>query len=634
MKEIVIDFLRGIFSFDQAHPMIFTQFHFWVFFAIVLAFLCVFHRRTLLRNAFLFACSLFFYFKTSGLCVALLLFVVVANYLFGLFLERKDCADGKEGASGNRGRKAVLAAAVVLDLMLLGYYKYAYFLSDLCANIFGTAFPVRDVFAVVGNRIAGKAVFGVDDIILPVGISFFTFQAISYVVDVYRGRIPCMRNFLDFGFYLTFFPALVAGPIVRASDFAPQIHRPFFLSRRHFGLAVFWILNGLAKKLILSDYIAVNFCDRVFANPLLFTGFENVAALLGYSLQIYADFSGYTDVAIGVAMLMGFHLPKNFDSPYKAENPVDFWRRWHISLSSWLKDYLYIPLGGNRNSTPATFIVLALMTLVCAALVGSWLPVAIVAALSVLVGAWAFFRKDRRKAISANLNRIDTMLLGGLWHGASGNFILWGGLNGLGMVVYQYWKNAGPWLRVVVTGLVSGALYAATCLSDAPILRLLFYWIALIFAGCVVAATYSLFAGKEDRNAPSGFAGKVSHAWAILLNFIFITFTWLFFRSASGLPPAQANQAAWETATSMISMMTGKWNLSVIPDIIRQYDSVFAVILFGLAIHLLPDRFKRRYRIWFSSMPLWLMAVVSVAVIFFIYQFVTADLKAFIYFQF
>ena len=166
--------------------------------------------------------------------------------------------------------------------------------------------------------------FTVDVILLPVGISFFTFQIISYVVDVYRGRLKAVTNIFDFGFYVSFFPQLVAGPIVRANVFIPQIRQKFFLSEKQFGIAVFWILNGMLKKMILSDYIAVNFIDRVFTNPMMYTGFENLMALFGYSLQVYADFSGYTDIAIGVAMLMGFHLPKNFNSPYKATNPGDF----------------------------------------------------------------------------------------------------------------------------------------------------------------------------------------------------------------------------------------------------------------------------------------------------------------------
>jgi D-alanyl-lipoteichoic acid acyltransferase DltB (MBOAT superfamily) len=201
---------------------------------------------------------------------------------------------------------------------------------------------VYDYFAAIGNAITGSNRFSVDQIILPVGISFYTFQTISYTMDVYRRRIAPVKNILDYGFYVSFFPQLVAGPIVRAAEFIPQIYKPYFLGRRQFGIAIFWILNGLAKKIILSDYLAVNFIDRVFDNPMLFSGFENLMALFVYSLQVYADFSGYTDIAIGVAMLMGFYLPKNFNSPYKATNPQDFWHRWHMSLSRWLKSYLYV----------------------------------------------------------------------------------------------------------------------------------------------------------------------------------------------------------------------------------------------------------------------------------------------------
>ena len=171
---------------------------------------------------------------------------------------------------------------------------------------------------------------------------------------------------------MSFFPQLVAGPIVRAEEFIPQLYKPFRLSRRAFGIAVFWIINGLAKKIIMSDYLAVNLIDRVFDNPLLFSGFENLFALFAYSLQVYADFSGYTDIAIGIALLMGFYLPMNFNSPYKSQNPQEFWRRWHMSLGRWLKTYLYIPLGGNRKIGFGTYFWLSLIAVVSAALTGWW----------------------------------------------------------------------------------------------------------------------------------------------------------------------------------------------------------------------------------------------------------------------
>ena len=309
--------MERIFSFDPNSPLLFTQFYFWAFFALVYAVFALIGDRRLLRNSFLFFVSLFFYFKTSGLSVLILVFVTISDFLIARRMS------GQEGWK----RKFWLCLSLCIDLGLLCWFKYAYFFSD------------------VVNELSGKDLLHVDNIVLPVGISFYIFQVISYAVDVYRKDVKPVGNILDFGFYVSFFPQLVAGPIVRASEFSPQLYRKFSLSRRQFGTAVFWVVNGLLKKIILSDYIAVNFIDRVFDNPLLFTGFENLAALFGYSLQVYADFSGYTDIAIGVAMMMGFYLPQNFNSPYKASNPQDFWRRWHMSLSRWLKSYLYIPLG-------------------------------------------------------------------------------------------------------------------------------------------------------------------------------------------------------------------------------------------------------------------------------------------------
>ena len=187
------------------------------------------------------------------------------------------------------------------------------------------------------------------DIFLPVGISFFTFQSLSYTIDVYRKEITPLTNLLDYAFYVSFFPQLVAGPIVRARDFIPQIRRPLFVSREMFGRGIFLIVSGLFKKAVISDYISINFVERIFDNPTLYSGVENLMGVYGYALQIYCDFSGYSDMAIGIALLLGFHFNINFDSPYKSASITEFWRRWHISLSSWLRDYLYISLGGNRK---------------------------------------------------------------------------------------------------------------------------------------------------------------------------------------------------------------------------------------------------------------------------------------------
>ena len=617
LREVSLQFLRDLFAFDQAHPLLFTQFYFWAFFAIVLAFLSFFRNKILLRNAFLFFVSLFFYYKTSGLFLMLLGFVIVYNYSAGRLLPHI----GKQF-----WRKALVVTSVVVDLSLLCYYKYAYFFTDVVNNLFGTAFEVRDWIATLGNSIAGSQAFSVDSIFLPVGISFFIFQAISYVVDVSRGLKP-VKNFLDFGFYLSFFPQLVAGPIVRAKEFIPQLRKPFFLARKQFGIAVFWILNGLAKKLILSDYLAVNFCDRVFENPLLYTGFENLTALFGYSLQVYADFSGYTDIATGVAMLMGFYLPKNFNSPYKARNAGEFWRRWHISLSRWLKDYLYIPLGGNRKGTFGSYAIILGIAFLASALAGSWWVFGSVLLITAVIALLILFKKDWRKELISDINRMDTMLLGGLWHGASWNFMIWGGLNGLGMLIYRFWNSCNAYFKVLVIGLAVVVLGALKHFFGAPVFNLFFWWTLIILMGAIVGMLFHKCSKGKVLNWISG-------AWAVLMTFIFITFTRLFFRSGSNLDPAEANEKAWSTAKNMVGQIGGEWDWSLVPQMAWQHRSVILVFLIGMLIHWLPENFKRRYRIWFAKLPLPLMILACVAAIFVICQFITADLQSFIYFQF
>ena len=403
--DIALDFLKNLFSFDKAHPLLFTQFYFWAFFALVFAVFCLIKNKCLLRNIFLFFVSLFFYFKTSGLFVLILIFITLYNFFAAKWLNTR---------KKNGSRNVILGLSVIVNLSILCYFKYAYFLTDVVNNLTGLEFRVFDIFSWAGNQITGDTRFSVDVIVLPVGISFYTFQAISYIMDVYRKRIEPVRNIFDFGFYVSFFPQLVAGPIVRANEFIPQLHKKYFLSRRQFGIAVFWIMNGLVKKIVLSDYIAINFIDRVFEQPLMFTGFENLMALFGYSLQVYADFSGYTDIAIGVAMLMGFYLPKNFNSPYKAKSPAEFWNRWHMSLSRWLKDYLYIPLGGNRKATFGSFCIIIVIAAIAVFLSNSlWVAVG-VGAIALTLGVVAIFVPKKRRKITTEINRMDTMLLGGL----------------------------------------------------------------------------------------------------------------------------------------------------------------------------------------------------------------------------
>ena len=616
--EIALDFLTNVFSFDKSHPLLFTQFYFWLFFDVVCAFFFLFRKRCLLRNTFLFFVSLFFYYKTSGLFILILIFITLYNFFAGKWLHTRR----REGS-----RNFVLGLSVVVNLSLLFYFKYAYFLTDVVNSLTGYDFRVFDVFSWVGNRITGDNRFSVDNILLPVGISFYIFQAISYVMDVYRKRIEPVRNIFDFGFYVSFFPQLVAGPIVRANEFIPQLHKKYFLSRKQFGIAVFWIMNGLVKKIVLSDYIAVNFIDRVFDNPLLYTGFENLMALFGYSLQVYADFSGYTDIAIGVAMLMGFYLPKNFNSPYKAKNPGEFWKRWHISLSRWLQDYLYIPLGGNRNGTFGSFCIILMIAAIASFLSRSlWVGLGVGVVVLILC-LLAIFKPKSRKTITTEINRMDTMLLGGLWHGASWNFMIWGGLNGLGMLFYRFWKDWSVYGRTLFILIVTIALRLCTIYLPRPVFNVLFVWCLIVLTGNVIRMVYNLMGGKKAWQ-------WLQDAWAVFQTFTFITFTRLFFRSGSNLDPAVANETAWNTAKNMVNQMGGFWHIDRIPQIMYHYRNVFILIAIGLIIHWLPENFKRRYRIWFAKIPILLMIVVCALIVFVIYQFITADLQPFIYFQF
>lgn len=616
--DLIISFLSKTFAFDENSPLLFTQFYFWAFFAIVFAIFSLIHSKRLLRNTFLFIVSLFFYYKTSGLFVLLLIFATISDFFIAKLVHNSQ----KE-----LNRKIFVGLSVCINLLVLSYFKYSYFFVDLVNSLFGTTFQVYDYFAAIGNAITGSTRFSVDQIILPVGISFYTFQTISYTMDVYRRRVTPVKNILDYGFYVSFFPQLVAGPIVRAADFIPQIYKPYFLGRRQFGIAIFWILNGLAKKIILSDYLAVNFIDRVFDNPMLFSGFENLMALFVYSLQVYADFSGYTDIAIGVAMIMGFYLPQNFNSPYKAPNASNFWKRWHISLSRWLQDYLYIPLGGNRNASFGTFFWIIAIAAIGVLLSGSITIAIIVLSIALCIVLWGIFRPKRRNKIITNLNMMITMLLGGLWHGASFNFMIWGGLNGVGMLIYKIWRNWSMNIKILMITIISILLICLAYLYPAPIWNVLAIWCGIIAIGTFIRWIYNLL-NTNPKNL------QISNAWGIFQTFIFISFTRLFFRSGSNLDPALANEHAWNTAKNMVHQMGSAWNFNVIPDICIGYWKVFLLFTLGMIIHWLPERWKRWYRINFALLPLPIMAIIVVAVVFIVYQFITADLQAFIYFQF
>ncbi len=322
-------------------------------------------RARKVRLLFFLGASYYFYAHWDYRFLALIWASSTADWLLALAIDRAPTAQKK---------KLWLIATVVMNLGVLAFFKYANFgIEAMSALLSGMGVPVP--------RIALE-------VALPIGISFFTFESMSYVIDVYRGELEPHRSYLEYLTFVAFFPHLVAGPIVRPRDLLPQLAGPARFSASEASEGLFLIATGLLKKVVVGDYLALNLVDRVFDAPTMYSSLECYAAVVGYALQIYCDFSGYTDIAIGSALLLGIRFPLNFDSPYKAHSIQDFWRRWHISLSTWLRDYLYVPLGGNRKGKVRTYVNLML-----------------------------------------------TMLLGGLWHGASWTFVVWGGLHGAALAV-------------------------------------------------------------------------------------------------------------------------------------------------------------------------------------------------------
>jgi D-alanyl-lipoteichoic acid acyltransferase DltB (MBOAT superfamily) len=397
--------LREIFVFSETSPLLFSQYLFIFIFTIMYGVYAFIHDRLNLRSFYLLCFGVFFYWRTGGWFFSLL----VLSTIYDFYL-----ANAIHYSKSEFKKKLYLITSISINLGLLVFFKYTNYFANLANELFHTNFHPQNIFYIASNNWIGTD-FDINKIVLPVGISFFTFQALSYTIDVYRKHIEPAKNILDYGFFVTYFPQLIAGPIVRAVDFIPQITKKFSLTEREFGHAVFLIMGGFIKKTVISDYISVNFVDRVFDDPQLYSGFDNLMAVYGYAIQIYCDFSGYSDMAIGISLLLGFRLPLNFNSPYVSLSITEFWRRWHISLSTWLKDYLYISLGGNRKGKFRQYVNLML-----------------------------------------------TMLLGGLWHGAANKFIIWGALHGGALAVHKAWMEYVPWagkqnskLYNIIAGLVT-----------------------------------------------------------------------------------------------------------------------------------------------------------------------------------
>lgn len=346
--------------------MIFSSFQFLLFFLIVIGLLVVLPQRW--RKLLLLFASYFFYAYWDYRFTALIFTSTIVDFFIG---------QAMAGTQVQVRRRFLLLCSIIMNLGFLGFFKYYNFFVDSASIILSSW---------------GLGVSNLD-IILPVGISFYTFQTMSYTIDVYRGKLKPVSSFVNFALFVSFFPQLVAGPIVRATDFLPQLKRPIQIQATNIWAGSQIFIVGLFKKLMIADAVAP-FVDQVYAHPAYFSSWTVWLVIIAYGLQIYCDFSGYSDMAIGCARILGFYIPRNFYMPYLSQNLTEFWRRWHISLSSWLRDYLYISLGGNRKGNFRTYINLML-----------------------------------------------TMILGGLWHGASWNFVIWGIMHGVGLAFHRMWQG-------------------------------------------------------------------------------------------------------------------------------------------------------------------------------------------------
>lgn len=420
-----MDWLSEALLYHPEAPLMFNSFLFMFFFILVLTIYAAIYRNKLSRTLFLLAFSLFFYYKTSGIFVLLLIGTLIVTYGMVKIMSRRE----------NGKRKCWLSLTIIFIISILGYFKYANFFYENFCHLTNHEFQPLDIF-------------------LPIGISFYSFQLLSYAIDVYRKELPEEKSFLNYAFYITFFPQLVAGPIVRAKSFLPQLNKSVSINPIEIEKGFFLIMQGLFKKTV-ADYLA-QYNDLIFGTPGAYSGIETLLAILGYTAQIYCDFSGYTDMAIGMGKMMGFDLGINFNKPYQATSLTDFWRRWHISLSSWLRDYLYIPLGGNRKGRLRTYI-----------------------------------------------NLLITMLIGGLWHGANWKFVFWGGMHGVGLAIDKIWRKLTKgklerfriakvfgWLLTLAFVSALWVFFRANSFADA---------IVILQQACTVSAPGTLLAVVEAR---------------------------------------------------------------------------------------------------------------------------------------
>ncbi|WP_295127974.1 MBOAT family O-acyltransferase [uncultured Chitinophaga sp.] len=494
---LTLEKLLSQLMYNPEEPILFNSGFFLYFFAAFLLCYQLVINNTRGRVWVFTLFSLYFFYKACGHYVGLVLLSAVIDFYLSNTIHATE---------NQRKRKALLVFSIVINIGMLVYFKYTNFFIGVMNDI-------------------GAGHFTPLHILLPIGISFYTFENLSYTIDVYRKEIKPVTNFMDYLFFLSFFPKLMMGPIVRAADFIPQIYKPYHVNAEDMGKGMYLILGGLFKKVVISDIINQNFVQYIFDDPARRTGLECLLGVYGYALVIYCDFSGYSDMAIGIARWVGFKIPANFDTPYKSSNITEFWRRWHISLSSWLRDYVYIPLGGNRKGKVRQYI-----------------------------------------------NQFLTMIIGGFWHGASWNFILWGAMHGslLGLDKSRInWMKARGWDQW--TGMKKGILK---------------------------------------------FLG-------ILFTFHFVCFCWVFFHAET-----------FEAATALLHQVAYDFRPDLLPTVLNAYPIVFGLMALGFLLHFLPNITWEKIELRLAGLPLWGSVAIMVAFIWLLIQVKTDEPMLPIYLQF
>lgn len=501
MIDIDINKLLQQLSYNSKDPLLFNSGFFLFFFCLFLLGYQFLYKRKLSRVIYFTLFSLYFFYKACGFYFLFILLSAVVDFNLANWIYRT-----KEP----KKRKALLIFSVVINLGLLFYFKYTDFFIEIINDFkLGTIKPLH--------------------LVLPIGISFYTFENLSYTIDVYRGKFKPVESFMDYCFFLSFFPKLVMGPIVRAADFIPQIRKDIKITSEDIGRGLYLIVGGLFKKVVISDYIYVNYVQYIFDDPSRHSGIECLLGVYGYAMVIYCDFSGYSDMAIGMAKWLGFTINENFDSPYQSSSITEFWRRWHISLSSWLKDYLYISLGGNRVGKVRQYINLML-----------------------------------------------TMLLGGLWHGASFNFIVWGGMHGIALALDK--------VRITLV---------------------------------------SKFSSFHEETFGRILGSKFIHVLGVVITFHFVCFCWIFFKASS-----------FHDAGVIITQIATNFNIDALGPLLSAYGTVFGVMFLGYVLHFFPKSYENFSVNVFSKTPLIGRVAVLLVLIWIVIQVKQADQVMPIYLQF